>query len=165
MGSPLTFMIEGEENENQIEVVQSSPDDYSPLECTPECPQPEVEEYDYAYADSAPPSRDQPRSIDKRHNNNGRNQNSRKNNNFQNGGNNKRNQAQPAWKQASSSNNRRTTPPTVNDYSYDYEYFNAGDEYEHSNDYNEYGSSNEHDDYGSSNDNDDYGSSNNHHNG
>ena len=32
MGSPLTFMIEGEDNENQIEVVQSSPDDYSPLE-------------------------------------------------------------------------------------------------------------------------------------
>ena len=32
MGSPLTFTIEGEDNENQIEVVQSAPDDYSPLE-------------------------------------------------------------------------------------------------------------------------------------
>ena len=32
MGSPLTFTIEGEDNENQIEVVQSAPDDFSPLE-------------------------------------------------------------------------------------------------------------------------------------
>ena len=32
MGSPLTFTIEGEENENEIEVVQSAPDDNSPLQ-------------------------------------------------------------------------------------------------------------------------------------
>ena len=35
------------------------------MQCTPECPQPEVEEYDYAYADSAPPSREPKKSIDK----------------------------------------------------------------------------------------------------
>ena len=32
MGSPLTFTIEGEESENEIEVVQSAPDDNSPLQ-------------------------------------------------------------------------------------------------------------------------------------
>ena len=32
MGSSLTFTIEGDDNENQIEVVQSAPDDNSPLE-------------------------------------------------------------------------------------------------------------------------------------
>ena len=31
-GSPLTFTIEGEESENEIEVVQSAPDDNSPLQ-------------------------------------------------------------------------------------------------------------------------------------
>ena len=32
MGSPLTFTIEGEDSENQIEVGQSAPDGSSPLQ-------------------------------------------------------------------------------------------------------------------------------------
>ena len=32
MFSPLTFTIEGDDNENQIEVGQSAPDDSSPLQ-------------------------------------------------------------------------------------------------------------------------------------
>ena len=32
MSSPLTFTIEGEDSENQIEVVQSAADDSSPLQ-------------------------------------------------------------------------------------------------------------------------------------
>jgi len=47
-GSPMTFTIEGEDVDNQIEVSQSAADDYSPLTCTPECPQEDyVYQYDY----------------------------------------------------------------------------------------------------------------------
>ncbi|XP_059095307.1 uncharacterized protein LOC131890051 isoform X2 [Tigriopus californicus] len=59
--SPLTFFLDGtiqsndpegeddgDGSANQVEVSQSAADDASPLQCTPECPEPEfVYEYDY----------------------------------------------------------------------------------------------------------------------
>lgn len=53
-GSPMTFTIEGDDVDNQVEVSQSAADDSSPLACTPECPQSEQpSDYDYEYYGSA----------------------------------------------------------------------------------------------------------------
>ncbi len=50
IASPMTFTIDGEANDNQVEVSQSSADDSSPLTCSPECPQSKAgEDYDYEY--------------------------------------------------------------------------------------------------------------------
>lgn len=48
--SPMTFTINGQDEENQIEVSQSAPDSESTLSCNPDCPQPPPVEYDYAYS-------------------------------------------------------------------------------------------------------------------
>jgi len=42
----MTFTIEGDDVDNQIEVSQSAADDSSTLTCTPECPQKEPGQYD-----------------------------------------------------------------------------------------------------------------------
>ena len=47
--SPLTVTIEGEDVDNQKEIAQNAADDTSPLNCSPECPQAETRDYDYAY--------------------------------------------------------------------------------------------------------------------
>merc|ERR1712083_1059333 len=47
IGSPLTWNLVGDPDENQIEVRQNAGDEASPLTCSPECPQ-----EDYVYADS-----------------------------------------------------------------------------------------------------------------
>ena len=47
--SPLTVTIEGEDVDNQKEISQNAADDASPLNCSPECPQDEREDYDYQY--------------------------------------------------------------------------------------------------------------------